>query len=331
MEKNYLRDLHYLSGRVERGYFFVDKAHAWAQIPTEAADLYTAANAFAIRVSRAKRPNSPRCPDCADSVWHDRVVIGLSAAASSTAAAPLPTASPPPIRRARRVSAWLLLAGWCTLAAAWSMARAPSTWLDLEEAANRGEVAWVEVSDHAKPPALKSGQKYRSTVRVTWKQGWRTRMTHVVETTRHRRPEMLPLTHDQGTGLHRAHSEATARMRNVEGQLTTLAPDVPVRHSDDRDRPAELLGRHLPSWAAALSAATLLGSLAHLVLNRRPQRATRWAWFWLWCIPGVGVALYLLGSGATLGRPPTREPLRGWTAFVVCVVASVALGASLFA
>lgn len=159
-------------------------------------------------------------------------------------------------------------------------------------------------------------------VEVIWKGRWRTHMTTVVEATRHGNNPPRPLSPDSQVSPWRtAEQKPTARMLNVRTELARLAPDAPVT---DRFESAHgiTLGRRVPWWAGLLGLIVTIGSFCHLLFLPHPQRATRWAWFWLWCIPGLGTPLFLLGSGATVDRRPTNERIRGLTGFVVMVVAA---------
>jgi len=89
---------------------------------------------------------------------------------------------------------------------------------------------------------------------------------------------------------------------------------------------AFLLGRGLPGWLGLALLGAALTTLGLVVAGPEPQRATRWAWFWLHWTP-VGALAFLLLSGPTPGLPAPRSGRRltGGRGFLLALVLGAAL------
>ena len=96
-------------------------------------------------------------------------------------------------------------------------------------------------------------------------------------------------------------------------------------------RDVELRGSLLPTGVRAAAIVASFAAFLLLLAGPDPQRANRWAWFWLLGIgreAGVGVLLFLLLSGPLPGlrsADPQRRRWDGWRGFIVAVVAGLAL------
>ena len=229
----------------------------------------------------------------------------------------LPAAAPPtpgqPRARARRwgPAAHLrtaLLLGWLALALATVLVGQRAASLDdLRAAVDAGRVAEVRVSGGLEPGA--TGSTVQAAV---WREGL---LLHRVEGLLVSpgvavQPGDLP---DLGTDL--------AEELRAEG-VRVLPLAYPSVHSD-------VLGWRVPQWVGALLFAGWLAALFLLVGGPVPERATRWAWFWLNSNP-LGVLAFLLLSGPTPGvpapRPGARRLTGGWAFLLSLVLGGAHLG-----
>ena len=84
----------------------------------------------------------------------------------------------------------------------------------------------------------------------------------------------------------------------------------------------------MPRWANVLAIVTVLASFGLLVAGPKPRLATRWAWFWLFCVapPLSTLAFLLLGGSVVAGQREHRgRRLTGGWAFLLSIVLKAAL------
>jgi multisubunit Na+/H+ antiporter MnhB subunit len=154
-------------------------------------------------------------------------------------------------------------------------------------------------------------------------------------------PAALELVDDAQHGRVRSVVATPERVLWRTGEPRPYEADLPVllngRTYGQRElagllqRDVEVRGSLLPTGVRAAAVVASFAAFLLLVAGPDPQRANRWAWFWLLSLgreAGVGVVLFLLLSGPLPGlRPadPERRRWDGWRGFVVSIVTGLAL------
>ncbi|GAB3248142.1 hypothetical protein [Kineosporia babensis] len=97
--------------------------------------------------------------------------------------------------------------------------------------------------------------------------------------------------------------------------LQEQSPDLKIERTDEQSYSSSTVHGwgHLPTWFGITFLLVNIAVLIRLVASpQRPYRATRWAWFWLWCTP-IGTPLYLVLSGPSVFLPTPAEGARRLT------------------
>jgi hypothetical protein len=215
----------------------------------------------------------------------------LPAAAPSTSeqsrARPAPR-SPAAVLRVVLALGWLALALTTVLVGERSASLA-----DLRAGVASGEVTEVRLSEGLQPG---------STGYVTQVAVWREGLLH------HR---------TEGFVVTPGYDAALDSTRVFDGDLADQlrADGVRVLPQDAVSSASSVLGWRVPAWVGLLLFAEWVATLFLLVGGPVPERATRWAWFWLLSGP-FGVLAFLLLSGPFPGvprpRPGARRLTGGW-------------------
>ena len=123
-------------------------------------------------------------------------------------------------------------------------------------------------------------------------------------------------------GAHVVRGSVTDALHELDAGLEVR--DEPLRGGWQMD----VLGLRLEGWAVPAVAVLGLGTLMLLVGGPEPERATRWAWFWLMlALPPLVCPAYLALGGMLRERPePGTRRLRGGWAFVLALVLGAAVG-----
>jgi len=201
---------------------------------------------------------------------------------------------------------WLLLALTTLL-----IGQRPASLEDLRAAVDAGRVTEVRVSEGPAPDAAGYGVHVQSAV-------WRDRLVlHRVEAQR-----VDVGTSASSSGLPLLDSDLAEELR---------AQGVQVRSLEGWDAHSEVLGWQVPESIGLLLFAEWLATLFLLVGGPVPERATRWAWFWLNSNP-IGLLASLLLSGPFPGvpapRPAAHRLTGGWAFLVGLVLGGAYLGGS---
>ena len=205
-----------------------------------------------------------------------------------------------------------LAVGWLLLALATLMVgQRPASLDDLRAAVDAGRVTEVRVSEGSAPDAQGNGVHVQSAV-------WRDRLVlHRIEAQR-----VDVGTPASSSGLPVLDSDLAEVLR-TQG--------VQVRPLEGWDAHSEVLGWRVPEWIGLLLFAEWVATLFLLVGGPVPERATRWAWFWLSSNP-LGLLAFLLLSGPSPGvptpRPGARRLTGGWAFLVGLVLGGAYLGGS---
>jgi hypothetical protein len=191
----------------------------------------------------------------------------------------------------------------------------PSSFAELEQDVASGDVTAVRVTDGLSP----RGRGY-ATVFLEWRDDLLGHTTTVIEA--------RPLRAPAGASM----EDVTAVVEpGVVDRLIASNPDLQVEEASGTQFTAEFLGWRTNGWVALTSFGLTLSTLLLLVRAPQPWRATRWAWFWLFCAFGpLGLLGYLLLGGPTSAVPPPRGRGRrltgGWALLVLLGVALAAGG-----
>jgi hypothetical protein len=220
--------------------------------------------------------------------------------------------------QARRVLAWVLLAGWIYVLAAIAVTgERDASWQLLSESLAAGEVGQVTVvgslESYGSSDSTTSGS---ARVEILWRDHTLVRRTEV--------RQQVGQDHTSADGLHDVQA-------SVDEVLHRIDPGLRITSEQHRDGVfMNALGVTLHGRAAQAAFVLGLATLFLLVLGPEPERATRWAWFWLAsACPPLGCMAYLV-LGGILKRFPTPRPRRltgGW-AFLISLVLGAGSNAS---
>lgn len=214
------------------------------------------------------------------------------------------TPSPaPPVRAVRSTRGWawvrgVLTALWLVLAGLTVLVGVrDTTYADLEAGLASGRVDRVAVSG-----GLPAGATGSATATVTWRDGlFRDRAT-LTETTSVREARDSRLSDDRYV------------VGSVRATLAQRFPDATVVRSlkSQSMDGGSVWEVNLPGWLMIGFAVAFLGTLGTITGGPQPWRATRWAWFWVYTIPGGAVAFLVL-SGPSWPLPAPRAAHRRLT------------------
>jgi hypothetical protein len=235
----------------------------------------------------------------------------------STAAARVPLRERRAARaaRTRQVLAWVMLVGWAyVLVSTLVSGERDASWSRLSEQLGADQVGEVRVVGALLPAdGTVSGS---SVVEIHWRDGLLMRRT-VVEQRIGAAGERL--------------TEGHVVREPVADALRRLEPGLRIDYDDYRSGPtAPALGLTLHGPPAAAAFVLAVATLLLLVGGPEPQRATRWAWFWLFsAAPPLACPAYLLLGGLLKDHPePTGRRLTGGWAFLVFLLLGGAATAS---
>ena len=230
-----------------------------------------------------------------------------------------PAAAPSSPTRERRTSLRdpatalrvVLALGWVALALTTVLVGQRSASLeDLRLAVDAGRVTEVRVSQDAEPDATAETVYVQAAV-------WRDRL-------------VLHRTEFQQVGFATAVPVSGLPVVSTDLAEDLRAEGVRVRPLEDRFSHSEVAGWQVPAWVGMLLFAEWLVTLFLLVGGPVPERATRWAWFWLNSSP-FGVLAFLLLAGPFPGvpgpRPGARRLTGGWAFLASLVLGGAYLGA----
>jgi hypothetical protein len=226
-----------------------------------------------------------------------------------------PAASPARVRG--KLGGWdhlrlgLLAVQLLLLAAAAAVGQRETPLESLEVAVAQGRVSSVEILGEAP-----DGVQGYSVQAVRWQDGPVQRVAEALVGTRPD-PAAVDLPwRDTDLGVLLSRTDPGLEVRRAE-------PGYPSSYG-------ELLGWRVPSWVSLAAVGTLLLHVGFLIGVPRTWRATRWAWFWVMTVPGVGTTAMLLLSGPTPGVPAPRTAARrltgGWAFLLSTLVGSVLSG-----
>ncbi len=213
----------------------------------------------------------------------------------------------PRVRRARQVLAVVLLVGW--VAVLWTTVLTGSraaSWEALSGALESGRLDSVTVVGEELPDTA-DGSGY-ALVEVRWRDGGLVRRTAVRQVVGGEDPPR--------TGGHVVRGSVTAALRELDA-------GVRVRHEPLRGGgEITVVGLRLEGPSAAATFGLALATLMLLLGGPEPERATRWAWFWLFtAAPPLACPAYLLLGGMVRTHPqPGPRRLRGGWAFVLALL-----------
>lgn len=206
-----------------------------------------------------------------------------------------------------RIVAAALLLGWvCVLAALAVTGERDASWGSLSDAVRSGQVDHVTVvgSLGFEDPTIAGS----AVVEVHWRDHLMMRKTTV--------EERLGFAPEQLSDHHVIQDP-------VSQELHQLAPDLRItseQYSGGASMP--VLGLMLNGRAAEVAFVLGVATLFLLVLGPEPERATRWAWFWLFsACPPLACPAYLVLGGMTKRLPmPKAKRLTGGWAFLIALV-----------
>ena len=191
----------------------------------------------------------------------------------------------------------------------------PRSLEDLQQAVRSGDVTSVRITGGLDPGATGWTQQ-----RATWRDGLLRSTVDVVHAPSGTDPG--------GTGLLNGTDPAPVVGEELGAALRALAPDLRIeRQQGIDDAGGEVMGWRAPTPLVLLWLVGALATLWLLVNGPQPQRATRWAWFWIMGTP-VGALAFLLLSGPTPGLPaphPTARRTTGGQGLVVGLLLSAVL------
>lgn len=211
-----------------------------------------------------------------------------------------------------RVVGRIVLVGWAVLlVAACVTGERASSFAELEGAVASGDVHVVRVTE-----GLPAGGRGYAVVDVHWRDGWFGDYTRVIEA----RPV--------SDAPRWSSDDATAVVGDLRSRLTAAQPGLVIERVDRQGSEVTFHGFRLPDWTVVVYTILGLATLFLLIAGPQPQRATRWAWFWLITMAtAVGVPAYLLLAGPATHRFPPRNPSRrltgGWAFLLALVLGAV--------
>ena len=181
----------------------------------------------------------------------------------------------------------------------------------LYAAVSTGEVDEVQVIGELVRP----GSSATSGLDIRWRQGRTPYVTEVLQARPDadlsdytRRERRIERTKDDVVGELRARDhDVRVVTENWTGSISTMT----------------VLGRGMPWWSGLMLLTVDLLALGLVIGGPQPERATRWAWFWLIWNP-VGALAFLLLSGPTPGLPAPRSRRRlggGWALLIALLLA----------
>ena len=207
----------------------------------------------------------------------------------------------------RRVLAAVLLLGW--VGVMWALVLTgtrTATWDELSTALDSGEVDHATVVGSVLSGEGVSGY---SVVEVRWRDGLVQRRTDVAQV-------VGPQEERPPRGVHVVKGSVTRALHDIDAGVEI---DVePLRGGAF----TQVLGLRLEGAAATAFFLLGLSTLMLLVGGPEPERATRWAWFWLMAAAApIACPAYLLLGGMLRERPqPAPRRFTGGWAFVVFLV-----------
>ncbi|MCZ2818374.1 hypothetical protein [Modestobacter sp. VKM Ac-2984] len=226
-----------------------------------------------------------------------------------------PTTPVPPRPRTRLRDPWTALRvalalGWVVVALATVLVgQRPASLEDLRAAVDGGWVQELQVSEGLEPDA--TGYAVQTAV---WQSGLITRRTEVWEAS---------------PGAQPPGGSRPVVIGDLADQLRTVEPGLRVEALAEPLSSSEFLGWRTPMWVGTLLLVTWLAGMFLLVGGPVPERATRWAWFWLTWTP-LGTPAFLLLSGPFPGvpapRPGARRLTGGWAFLLSCVLGGALAG-----
>ncbi len=193
----------------------------------------------------------------------------------------------------------------------------PRTLDDLQQAVRSGDVTSVRIAGRLDPGETGFAQQ-----RASWRDGLLRGTVDVLHAPAGTDPS--------GTGLGGTTTTPVVR-EDLGAVLRALAPDLRVEREQGVDAGGEVMGWRAPTALVLLWLVGALATLWLLVNGPQPQRATRWAWFWVLGTP-VGALAFLLLSGPTPGLPapdPSARRMTGGTGLVVGLLLSAVLPSAL--
>jgi hypothetical protein len=188
----------------------------------------------------------------------------------------------------------------------------PASWDALTRAVDSGDLDSVTVVGEEIPSS--AGDAGFSVLEVRWRDGGLVRRTEVRQVVGDGRAP-------RGTG-HVVRGSVTDALHELDAGLEVRRE--PMRGGARVD----VLGLRLEGAPATGVFVLGLGTLMLLIGGPEPERATRWAWFWLMiALPPLVCPAYLLLGGMLREHPqPGPRRLRGGWAFVLALVLGGAVG-----
>lgn len=201
------------------------------------------------------------------------------------------------------VGLWLVLAGLTVLVGV-----RDTTYADLEAGLASGRVDRVAVSG-----GVPAGLTGSGTVTVTWRDGLFRDRASVAEGSSARRARAA-----------RMDDSDPFVVGSVRGSLSERFPDATVVGASQAQAldGGSVWDVNIPGWLLLGFAVAFLGTLGTITGGPQPWRATRWAWFWVFTVPGGAVAFLVL-SGPTWPLPAPRaghRRLTGGLAFLLSLL-----------
>lgn len=206
-----------------------------------------------------------------------------------------------PTRTALKVRAALLLLILSTLLVGALVGQRPAALDDLREGLRSGRISAVTV-------VSSSDQAARvQSLALTWREGWGFAQ----------RVDVVQVTSAEAS----VETSRPVIHGTVEGWLREIQPGLTIQRASEATVWGSILGLRVPAWMLVPMGLAAVGVLALLTAGAEPRYATRWAWFWLLCVPGWGpiVAVAFLAQGMT-ARPPEERRLTGGWAFLIALV-----------
>ncbi|GAA3593187.1 hypothetical protein GCM10022223_05060 [Kineosporia mesophila] len=209
---------------------------------------------------------------------------------------------------------WVLLAAWIVLVVfTVLLGEREGRFGDLEKDLAAGKVTEVSVSGEM-PGEQQSEQT------VHWRDGLFRRTDVIMTYSGGERP-----------GFHGTIVQAPNAVTYLQQQY----PGVTVRSVGERQATSDFYGfGNMSPALGILYAVVYFGTLLRIIAGPQPWRATRWAWFWVWCfLAPVAPPLFLTLAGPTPLVPAPKNLNRrltgGWALLLVAFVSAVLGGTAL--